>query len=77
MPQEYRNINISEEQAHEYYSLLMQSDPYPGNKDSNDIAVSMADSIALAFGFNNWVEHYHHFSSGNQAQLPLEENNGI
>ena len=77
MPQQHRNVNISEEQAHEYYSLLMQSEPYPGDKANNEIAVSMADSIALAFGFNDWIAHQHHFGAQSNGQLKLGEENGF
>lgn len=77
MPQQQRNITISEEQADEYYSLLMQSDPYPNGVSGHSIAVSIADSIALAFGFSDWIAHYHHFGAQNNGQLKLGEENGL
>lgn len=59
MTQQYRNVNISEEQAHVYYALLMCSDPYPGGETDKLISNDTADTIARYFGFVNWVEHYH------------------
>lgn len=65
MPQQYRSVILSEEQAHEYYSLLMQSDPYPGDESSHEIAVTIANAIALQFGHESWIVHYH--TLGNQG----------
>ena len=71
--QAYRNINLSEEQVHEYYSLLMQSDPYPGDPSGNEIAVTTADAMATAFGFPDWVTHYHSFGKEPHPKLGEEK----
>ena len=71
--QEYRNVNLSEEEVHEYHSLLMQSDPYPGGEPGNTIATTTADSMAIAFGFPDWVTHYHSFGKEPHPKLGEEK----
>lgn len=65
---QYIKTSISEEEAHEFYSLLMVSDPYPSeNPGSQAIMNGLANAIATEFGFCDWIEHLHYFNNGNST----------
>lgn len=59
MAERVRGVQISEDQAYNYYSLLMCSDPYPGSNEHHSVAEDIGNTIAIAFGYDNWIDHYH------------------